>query len=35
MFLIYLIISAALDPEKYSACNRNKYQKQKNIVFGE
>jgi hypothetical protein len=34
MFSIYLILAAALDPV-YSACNRNEYQKKKNIVLGE
>jgi hypothetical protein len=31
-FLIYLILLVALDPEVYSASNRNEYQKQKNNV---
>jgi hypothetical protein len=34
-FSIYLISPAVLGPEVYSASNRNKYQKQKNNVFGE
>jgi hypothetical protein len=29
IFLIYLIVSAALGPEVYSASNRNEYQEQK------
>jgi hypothetical protein len=31
-FLIYLINSSALDPEVYSATNKNEYQKHKNNV---
>jgi hypothetical protein len=34
-FSICLIIPAALNPEVYSACNRNEYQEQKNSVSGE
>jgi hypothetical protein len=30
-----VILSAALSPEVYSASNRNKYQKDKNNVYGE
>jgi hypothetical protein len=32
IFLIYLILQAALSPAIYSASNRNEYQKQKNNV---
>jgi hypothetical protein len=32
MFLIYVILSAALGPGVDSASNRNEYQKQKNNV---
>jgi hypothetical protein len=36
IFSIYLIFPAALDPEVYSASNRNEYQKHKNNnVLGE
>jgi hypothetical protein len=35
IFLIYLILQAALGPGVYSASNRNKYQKLKNNVLGE
>jgi hypothetical protein len=35
IFLIYLILPAALGPGVYSASNRNKYQEQKNNVSGE
>jgi hypothetical protein len=35
LFSIYLILPAALDPEVYSASNRNEYQKQKNNISGE
>jgi hypothetical protein len=35
IFLIYLILPAALGPGVYSASNRNEYQKQKNYVLGE
>jgi hypothetical protein len=35
MFLIYLILAAALGPGVYSASNRNEYKKQKNNVSGE
>jgi hypothetical protein len=31
MFSIYPILPTALDPEVHSACNRNEYQKQKNV----
>jgi hypothetical protein len=34
-FSIYLIYSAALGPEAYSASNRNEYQKQTNNISGE
>jgi hypothetical protein len=34
-FLIYLILSAALRPEVYSASNINEHQEQKNYVSGE
>jgi hypothetical protein len=34
-FSIYLILSAALGPDVYSASNRNEYKKQKNNVCGE
>jgi hypothetical protein len=32
-FSIYLILLAALDPEVYSASNRNEYQKEKNMFL--
>jgi hypothetical protein len=32
---IYLILSAVLGPEVYSASNRNEFQMQKNNVSGE
>jgi hypothetical protein len=35
IFSIYLILPAALGPKVYSVSNRNKYQKQKNNVYGE
>jgi hypothetical protein len=36
IFLIYVILPAAVDPEVYSAANRNEYQKHKNYnVSGE
>jgi hypothetical protein len=35
LFLIYLILQAALGPRVRSASNRNEYQKQKNNVIGE
>jgi hypothetical protein len=35
IFLIYLIIPAALGPGVNSACNRNKYKKQEINVSGE
>jgi hypothetical protein len=31
MFSVYLILPAALSPEVYSGCNRNEYQKLKNV----
>jgi hypothetical protein len=31
LFPIYLLLPAALGPGVYSASNRNKYQKQKNV----
>jgi hypothetical protein len=34
IFSIYLILPAALGPGVYSASNRNKYKKQKNISGG-
>jgi hypothetical protein len=34
-YLIYLILSASLDPGVHSAFDRNKYQKEKNHVSGE
>jgi hypothetical protein len=34
-FSIYLILSATLGPEVYSASNRNEYQKDTNKVSGE
>jgi hypothetical protein len=34
-FYIYLILPAALDPEVYSASNRNEYQEYKNNVSEE
>jgi hypothetical protein len=33
LFLIYLILPAALGPEVYSASNRNEYQEQKTIII--
>jgi hypothetical protein len=35
LFSIYLILSAGLGTEAYSASNRNEHQKQKNNVSGE
>jgi hypothetical protein len=35
MFLIYLILPAALGPGVYSASNRNEYQKQENNASAE
>jgi hypothetical protein len=35
IFLVYLILPAALDPGVYSASNRNEYQKQNSNVSGE
>jgi hypothetical protein len=34
MFLIYLILPAALGPRVYLASNRNEYQKHKNYISG-
>jgi hypothetical protein len=34
VYLIYLMLPAALGPGVYSASNRNEYQKQKNIISG-
>jgi hypothetical protein len=35
IFLIYVILPAALGPGGYSASNRNEYQKEVNNVSGE
>jgi hypothetical protein len=35
IFLIYLILAAAIGPGVYSASNRKEYQKQKNNVYVE
>jgi hypothetical protein len=35
IFLIHLILPAALDPVVYSASNKNEYQKQDNNISGE
>jgi hypothetical protein len=34
-FSVYLILPAAPGTAVYSTCNRNEYQKQKNLVSGE
>jgi hypothetical protein len=34
LFLIYLILKAALGSGVYSASNRNEYQKQKKMILG-